>query len=223
MKRIDLQPSVAQLIRKLRSPDNGVVLQAVDELRVRGHLANGSLEWVFLRYVNMQGANLCRANLCRADLTSAKLNGCDLREAYLQGTRLNRADLQGARLSGANLRGAFMTKTNLLGVHGATEGQLAQASRMRGATMPDGSRYNGRFNLAGDLADVAFLRLDTADNAAMATFYGASLRAYRDGQAWFHAHLASGLTAIQRDDPKDEIDWESLFDFEAPWAEEHLD
>jgi uncharacterized protein YjbI with pentapeptide repeats len=188
-----------QLIRKLRSPDNKVVRQAVEGLRVRGCLCDGSLEWVRLRYVHLQGADLCEADLNRADLCMADLRYADLSRADLRYTRLNRADLRGANLSMTDLREASLTRANLYGARNLTDEQLARASRLRGSTLPDGSLYDGRFNLAGDLGDAHFLGLDTSDAQAMANFYGVAVGEYRHGQAWAKGFLPGiwGKTGVE--------------------------
>jgi len=178
-----------QLIRTLRDSNPTVVRYAVEELRRRGQLADGSLRWVYLRYVNLQAADLSGANLQNTDLNMAKMQGVDLSGANLEETRLNKANLRFALLSGANLKGAFLNQANLQGILDVTEDQLAQAYKLRSATMPDGSRYDGRFNLEGDLADARFLHTDTNDPAAMANFYGISLEQYENGQAWVKVHL----------------------------------
>jgi uncharacterized protein YjbI with pentapeptide repeats len=140
-----------QLVHKLRSPYNRLALQAVEELRARGRLSNGALEGASLRYVHLQGADLYKANLRGADLSMANLQGADLSMTNLQGARLSGADLRGADLSMANLQGADLHKANLQGARNLSDEQLAQTSRLWGATLPDGSLYDGRFNLAGDI------------------------------------------------------------------------
>jgi uncharacterized protein YjbI with pentapeptide repeats len=181
--------STARLIRKLRSKNNRVVIRAIEELRARGQLTDGSLAWVHLRYVKMQDADLSGADLHKAEMSMAHLQGVDLEQANLQGTRLRRANLRGAHLAGADLQGAFLTKAILQGVLDVTEEQLALASRLRCAVMPDGSRYDGRFNLAGDLADARILHVNTIDPQAMADFYAISLEEYLIGQDWSQRHL----------------------------------
>jgi len=173
--------TVMQLIRKLRSPDNKLVLQAIEELRARGWLSDGSLEGVSLRYVHLQGADLHMAHLRGVNLHMAHLQGVDLSMANLQGARLTKANLHRADLSMTNLQGANMSIVNLQGAYNLSNEQLAQAGRLRGATMPDGSPYDGRFNLAGDLETMRFLRVDTNDPVAMADFYGVFFADYQRG------------------------------------------
>jgi hypothetical protein len=178
-----------QLIRKLRSPHNKVAVQAVEELRARGWLSGGSLEEAQLRFVHLQGADLYGADLRGANLSLADLRWTDLSMSNLEGARLRKADLHRADLSEANLHGAFMTRANLQGARNLTEAQLAQASRLRGATLPDGSPYDGRFNLAGDIEDARTLQTDTDDPQAMADFYGILLEDYLEGQEWVKENL----------------------------------
>jgi uncharacterized protein YjbI with pentapeptide repeats len=180
-----------QLIRKLRNPDNETVIQAVDELREQGWLHSGTLQGMGLRCANLQGANLHKANLEEADLRMANLHGADLSEADLQGARLNRANLRSTNLRGANLLGADLFNTDLERVLNLTDEQLIQARRLRAATMLSGSRYDGRFNLPGDLRDAGVLHIDGQNAVAMADFYGVSVEAYRQGQEWAQEHLSA--------------------------------
>jgi len=171
--------SAMELIRKLRSTDNNVVIRAVEEMRARGHLNDGSLKWIYLRFVKMQGADLHGADLRSADLNMAHLQRANLNAANLQSTKLNKANLRGAVLFEAKLEGASLTNAILQGTQGLTDRQLAQSSSLRGAMMPDGSRYDGRFNLAGDLADARLWRVDIKDPIAMAEFYCVSVEEYK--------------------------------------------
>jgi uncharacterized protein YjbI with pentapeptide repeats len=180
--------NTVQLIRKLRSSDNYVTRTAVDELRMRGHLEDGSLQWVYLRYVNLQGVDLSGADLRKTDLNMSKLQGTDLSGSNLKEARLIKANLRCALLAEANLEGTLLAKANLQGVLDVTEEQLARAGKLRSATMPDGSLYDGRFNLAGDLADARFLHVNIRDPQEMAAFYGVSLEKYELGQTWIRDH-----------------------------------
>jgi uncharacterized protein YjbI with pentapeptide repeats len=187
----------AQLIRRLRSPDNRVVLQAVDAMQERGWLAEGILEWVQLRYAHLQGADLRRANLHKTDLRMADLRGADLTNAALRGTRLSSADLREASLFGADLAGAILHRANLCGAHHLAGSQLAQANKLRGAIMPDGSRYDGRFNLPGDQGDAHLLHVEPGDPAALADFYGVSPGDFLRGQAWAAVPVGVSRQAVQ--------------------------
>lgn len=174
--------TLMELIRLLRSPDNKRVLQAVEELRVRGWLCDGSLAHVPLCHVHLQNADLLGADLRNIDFHQAHLQWADLSQANMNGAKLNRANLEGANMSQTSMAGADLFKADLTDVRNLTDGQLAQARRLWGAIMPDGQSYDGRFNLAGDLDFAKWGRVDIHDQAAMAEFLGVSLETYLRGQ-----------------------------------------
>ena len=217
----------AQLIREMRSTDNGIALRAVEEFRARGGLTDGSLEAAHLKEANLQSVNLRGANMKKAYLEGANLQRAELRDtclqeaflwcadlrgamlrhtnlqaAFLQGTNLRGAFLEGANLQEANLvdaclKGANLRNANLQAAIGLLGEQLITALTLRGATMEDGSRYNGRFNLTGDvgLADIGLagnrMVVNSRDNPeAMARYYGVSVEECLAGQAWAREHLA---------------------------------
>jgi len=142
--------TLPQLIEKLRSPDNLVVVDAVEELRARGWLESGALAGINLCYVHLQNADLFRANLSGVDLRQADLRWANLSLANLGSARLARANLSQADFSQADLRGADLFKANLRKARHLTAGQLAQTARLRGAIMQDGCHYDGCFDLPGD-------------------------------------------------------------------------
>jgi len=183
--------TVVDLIRKLRSPNNKVVLQAVEELRVRGWLEDGSLRNVPLCHVHLQGADLMKANLQKVDFHQAHLQYADLSKADMSATKLTRVDLQGANLSQTNLSGADLYKANLKEARNLTEDQIAQAKRLWGALMPEGELYDGRYNLAGDITFAQWGRIDINDPEAMANFFGVSLETYLHGQGTQAKSVAS--------------------------------
>lgn len=170
----------ARLIRQMRSKDSGLALVAVEELRAHGWLLDGAL----------RGANLVSANLQAGYLRRASLREVNLHRANLQKTRLGGTDLRGARLEDANLVEADLDDTRL---HGAqvSPAQLAQANRLRGASMPGGERYDGRFNLPGDLKDAEAAGIALSDSTAMAGFYDVSAKEYLAGQSWARENLAA--------------------------------
>ena len=63
-------------------------------------------------------------------------------------------------------------------------------SRLTGATIPDGSGYNGRFNLSGDIETALRDHININDAEAMAAFYGVTLEEYVTGQEWARENLA---------------------------------
>ncbi|MCA9973186.1 MAG: pentapeptide repeat-containing protein [Anaerolineales bacterium] len=170
------------LIRMLSSPDNKRVLQAVEELRVRGWLSDGSLAGVPLCHAHLQNADLLGADLRNVDLHQAHLQWADLSQANLSGSKLSRANLRGANLSQTNLAGVDLFKADLTEARNLADSQLALAGRLWGAIMPDEETYDGRFNLPGDLEFARWGRVDVADPAAMAQFFGVPLETYLHGQ-----------------------------------------
>jgi hypothetical protein len=173
---------VMDLVRKMRSPENKLVLQAVAEMRARRWLEDGSMMGVLLCHAHLEGADLTKANLREVDLHQAHLQGADLGMADLSFAKITRANLRGVNGSHAILREADLFKADLTGARNLTEDQLSQAKRLCFATMPDGTPYDGRFNLPGDLELARWGKVDTSDPAAMAYFLGVSLAAYLSGQ-----------------------------------------
>jgi uncharacterized protein YjbI with pentapeptide repeats len=90
---------------------------------------------------NLTGTNLYEADLGGAELFAANLTIANLRNADLSEARLTGANLSGAYLSGANLREADLRDANLEGARSVTGDQLAEASSLEGATMPNGQKY----------------------------------------------------------------------------------
>ena len=153
----------------------------------RAILVNADLHqskiWGVLSDANLMGANLQEAFLNGADLRNASLEG-----ACLQRADLHRSDLQGARTRAAKLDEAHLYKANLKD-SSFTSAQLASANNLLAATMPDGSTYDGRYCLVGDLEMAGIKGIDTNDSTSMASFYGVSLERYLEGQGWARENL----------------------------------
>jgi hypothetical protein len=162
----------AQLIREMGSPDNGIALRAVEELKAR----------VWFMDAMMKGAYLYGANLLGAFLSSFNLENAILSKANLQNANLIGANLRGATLFKANLTSATLALANLQHVQGLTEQQLVAAFSLIQTVMPDGSMYDGRYNLLGD--DISTDAVELANN------YRVSLEGYLAGQEWAREHLA---------------------------------
>jgi len=189
--------NIGQLVRKLRSSDSKLVARSVAELRKRGRLSDGTLAWSNLRYVHLANVNLSTANLQNADLSLADLRSANLSYAHLEGTRLFRANLRQANFSRTELKGAILSCAILQGAENLCDELLRTTSRLRGAMMPDGSRYDGRFNLPGDLSDAHCLGVDLQSTDGMAKFYGITQQDYEDGQQWAQVNLpkSQGLSS----------------------------
>jgi uncharacterized protein YjbI with pentapeptide repeats len=179
----------SQLVRMLRDENNKRVVKALDELRKRNLLKEGLLKWTCLRYVHFKGADLSYADLQNANFGMADLRGTDLRFANLKGARFTKANLSGVNFEEANLKGALLAHANLLHASGLLDEQLYEVNRLRGAMMPDGTRYDGRYNLPGDLWDANFFHVDISDPKALAAFYGISISEFTIGQKWSQESL----------------------------------
>lgn len=151
-----------QRIREMRSPDNGIALAALNELRDEGWAEDGSLQDAYLLAANLEGAFLREV-----DLSGAWLRDANLQRAYMRDTNLTNATLIGA---------------DLTGVRELTSAQLRQASALLGATLPDGSRYNGCLHLPGDEEIAQSRGYDLTQLEDVARFYGVPLRHYLDSK-----------------------------------------
>lgn len=171
-----------ELINKIWGLENKYSLQAIEEMRVRGWLTDGSLRGVAMCQAQLQDANLMEADLSNADFHQANLDYADLRKARLNGAKFNRASLQGVNFDNADLNYAEMYKVTLRGARNLCEQQLIKANQLLGSIMPDGQPYDGRYNLPGDLGRARWAKLDVNDAAVMANFYGVSLEVYQQGQ-----------------------------------------
>ncbi len=173
-------------------------------------LAGADLAGVHMVLSNLEGANLEGANLERAVLVgssfrNARLRGAvlqgavaadadfayaDLTEANLFGIDLTNGSLHGADLTGTVLEQASLWACDLVGVKGLEETQLVHVSRMRGALMPDGRPYTGRYNLPGDFEEIRKDEsIDASDPEQVAAWYGVSTLDYVSGQAWAQHRL----------------------------------
>jgi len=188
-----------ELIRKLRSPDNKSVLEAIEELRAHGWLSGNALEGINLRYIHLRNADLHRANFQNADLGMADLREADLSLANLQGAQLGRANLYRADLSKTNLANVDLAKADLNRASNLTFEQLMQVKQLRGAIMPDGRRYDGRLQLPADLEAARVTQVNLDDAEAMAAFYNVTVEEYQHGQEW--AQIYAGVESKRTVDP----------------------
>jgi hypothetical protein len=112
-----------------------------------------------------------------------------LYDGSLQGANLDGANLAGADLTGADLGRVWFMGANLEGVRGLSDEQLVLVDTLRGAKMPDGQRYDGRYRLWADMQMVAAHGVNSDDPAQMANYYGVSVEDYQRGQEWADANL----------------------------------
>jgi len=134
-------------------------------------LKQGVLEWNNWRAENPESRpDLSAANLRGANMRAAHLNWADLSAAYLRGADFHLANLGRPDLSAANLGGADLSAADLRGAKVSAE-QLADCAFLVCAKMPDGNRYDGRFNFKGDIEQVREDGVDTDDFEVMARWY----------------------------------------------------
>lgn len=110
----------AALISQLKSQLHEDVIRAVEQLRRRGWLEDGTLRLCILANTLLEGAYLMKADLHGtvlegAKLQNAKLQNANLSEAYLVNAKLTGADLRGANLKTADLRNADLHGVKLDG------------------------------------------------------------------------------------------------------------
>ena len=76
------------------------------------------------------------------------------------------------------------------GVLDLSDEQLVTLSALRGSMMPDGKRYDGRFNLRRDIRAAGVIAYAYPEHPEdMAQWYGVSLEAYLAGQEWARENL----------------------------------
>ena len=124
------------VVRELDGKRKGLLLRFLTQLDlIRGEAL------VSLGGADLRGADLRDADLSGADLIFADLFGADLSGASLSGASMIGADLFNADLSGADLSGADLSDANLSRAE-VTEEQLASATSLKGAIMPDGTQHD---------------------------------------------------------------------------------
>ena len=167
-----------EIINRLYNTNETVSLLALDELRQRGWLTDGTLKGHMLCNLYLRGANLKDACLVSVDFHQIHLEWANLSYANLQNAKLTRANLSGSNLDQTDLKNADLYKANFRNALNLTSEQLQRAKRLWGAIMPDGEAYDGRYNLPADLELARWNNLDLHDPQAMADFYGVPLQRY---------------------------------------------
>lgn len=115
-------------------------------------------------------------------LEDGTLRGKNLRGASWQGANLYQADLRDSDLTNMDLEKADLYETNLEGAT-ITPAQLRLTKTMRRCIMPDGTQYDGRYNLSWDLALMQRDNFDAEDPVSAASYYEVPLETYLAGQA----------------------------------------
>lgn len=122
-------------------------------------------------------------------LMDGTLRGKDLRGAALRDCNLYQADLRDADLINADLYNADLYEAKLAGAKISVE-QLISTKTMRWAVMPDGSKYDGRYNLYHDFAVMERKEFDPTDHESCAKYYDVPLNNYLEGQRWYQENHA---------------------------------
>jgi Pentapeptide repeats (8 copies) len=169
-RRRDHRLDMKRLIRNMGSSDNGIALNAVQEI------TETKLHWKgFLRNRHFWQANLKGAILASADLSFSTFDHSALIGAQLLGARLHRTGFWHAQLCGVNFMDADLTNADFIYADlldaRVTKKQLQSASRLLGARLPDGKIYDGSFNLPGDLLVAKAIGINVNDPVALVNFY----------------------------------------------------
>jgi uncharacterized protein YjbI with pentapeptide repeats len=146
-------------VRRLASAQTLTVLAALDRSRKKmvlqflygAGLINRDQPIVLLRHANLSDTDLTGlafidAFLFQADLSGANLSGALLEDCDLSSADLSGADLSGANLTNADLRSAILSGADLSDAYFVEadvtdDEQLAYCKSLKGATMPDGKKY----------------------------------------------------------------------------------
>jgi hypothetical protein len=96
--------------------------------------------------IPLNQADLNHAALFHSDLSGVNLSGAFLNDAWVASSNLENADLSdaglnGVKINGTDLSGANLEAAYLVGATGWTEQQLTAAESLKGATMPNGQKY----------------------------------------------------------------------------------
>jgi uncharacterized protein YjbI with pentapeptide repeats len=106
---------------------------------------------VDLKEADLHGALLSDAHLSQAYLVKANLGRANLDGANLAYANLSEAVLSEANLIGADLSRAILDNANLSGAEGITNEELEQqAASLKGATMPNGQKYEDWLKSSGE-------------------------------------------------------------------------
>ena len=144
---------------RLRSGVSGAA--AVTDLRVYGFLNSGELRGKSLQGCAVQGGDFSNGACAEVDFSSADLRWSKWVGANLQKSKFHDCNLTGADFSFSDLTGAYLTVD-----------QMKECGSLWNATLPDGSRYDGRWQLPLEEARAADLGLSLNNPADRIEFYG---------------------------------------------------
>ena len=143
-----------QLIRAMGSNSPAAALRAVEELRSREWLYDGSLVGANFTAANLSGADLFMANLCDTKLQMALLENTNMFMVNMEAANLRRANLRGASLVQTNLQRTMMQEADLSGAD-LTMSNMQRAN-LRMANLQGANLYGANLwgvNLHGALFD----------------------------------------------------------------------
>ena len=100
------------LIALVRSQNINYARSAIEELRLRGWLSDGSLKGVDFSAANLRGLNFSGANILGAIFRGADLRDTDFSGADLRRCNFEMADLRGWRVAHALVEGADFTSAS---------------------------------------------------------------------------------------------------------------
>lgn len=101
--------STEKLLNQLTQKNTKRALLALDRLKERGCLQDGTLHGL-----KLTGAKLNHATFAKGQLEGVRLSQASLREAYFFDAMLHNADFSFADLRGANFRAADLTDASLM-------------------------------------------------------------------------------------------------------------
>jgi uncharacterized protein YjbI with pentapeptide repeats len=148
--------------------------------------------WTHCRLLSngMQGSCLNYAKIVGSTAGGNVFADCDMQNCTLERTLFDEASFEHANLSTASLKFSSFFKGNLTNAvftdaeleHAdfcmadltgsqITDKQLKACSRLWGATMPNGQRYDGSFHLAGDIAWAKSIGVDIGDETVTRRWY----------------------------------------------------
>ncbi len=178
------------LIAQLGSNNAIISTKALLELRARNWLYDGSLQKAFLLKADISDGSFDFGDLRKVILDFAILQRTEWTNSNLERAFMTFADLRGAEFKPrdeedlslpAKMNGVSLHFANLLGASISTD-QLKVVNSLWRAIMPDGQRYDGRYNLQGDIDIYTKYSSNTPTSGELAKFYGVAEEIYLQGQ-----------------------------------------
>lgn len=169
----DKQRELEIILLRLREGVNEDVSEALERLRSKGWLEDGTLAGSYLRRIHFQNADLRKANLESANLRRVKLQEAILWESNLANADLSNADLRSAQISEyeqvSNLSGANLREANL-------QGAKLEEAYLQNANLEKANLSHAHLQYA----DMSYTNLQKADlrgsNLSETNLFGADLR-----------------------------------------------